>query len=105
MVKPTKVTNSIRALRESAGLTQIDLASRVGVTRQTLIAIEQGHSAMEILAVMTDGDSHKVLQRPPAPSLPVLRQTFKRTVIDQQANDHHCQTEPVQPVDHAIRIA
>lgn len=42
MVKPTKVTNSIRALRESAGLTQIDLASRVGVTRQTLIAIEQG---------------------------------------------------------------
>ncbi|KAA0946986.1 MULTISPECIES: DUF3509 domain-containing protein [unclassified Pseudomonas] len=29
------------------------------------IAIEQGHSAMEILAVMTDGDNHKVLQRPP----------------------------------------
>ena len=42
MVKPTKVTNSIRALRESAGLTQIDLASRVVVTRQTLIANEQG---------------------------------------------------------------
>jgi len=29
------------------------------------IAIEQGHSAMEILTVMTDGDSHKLLQRPP----------------------------------------
>jgi len=29
------------------------------------IAIEQGHSAIEILAVMTDGDSHQVLQRPP----------------------------------------
>jgi len=28
------------------------------------IAIEQGHSAMEILAVMTDGDSHQLLQRP-----------------------------------------
>lgn len=29
------------------------------------IAIEQGHSAMEILAIMTDGDSLKLLQRPP----------------------------------------
>ncbi|WP_203582398.1 helix-turn-helix transcriptional regulator [Microbacterium hibisci] len=42
MVKPTKVTNSIRAVRETAGMTQADLARRVGVTRQTLIAIEQG---------------------------------------------------------------
>ncbi|SDV04226.1 DUF3509 domain-containing protein [Pseudomonas mucidolens] len=29
------------------------------------IAIEQGHSAMEILAMMTDGDNHKLLQRSP----------------------------------------
>ena len=42
MVKPTKVTNSIRPLREQAGLTQAELAKRIGVTRQTLIAIEQG---------------------------------------------------------------
>ena len=42
MVKPTRVTNSIRAARESAGLTQAELAARIGVTRQTLIAIEQG---------------------------------------------------------------
>lgn len=42
MVKPTKVTNSIRAVRESAGMTQAELARRIGVTRQTLIAIEQG---------------------------------------------------------------
>ncbi|OPA92788.1 hypothetical protein BFW87_16815 [Pseudomonas fluorescens] len=34
------------------------------------IAIEQGHSAMEILAVMTDGDSHKLLQPPPTRALP-----------------------------------
>ncbi|AZF09261.1 MULTISPECIES: DUF3509 domain-containing protein [unclassified Pseudomonas] len=34
------------------------------------IAIEQGHSAMEILAVMTDGDNHKLLQPPPTRSLP-----------------------------------
>jgi putative transcriptional regulator len=42
MVRPTKVTNSIRAVRESSGLTQAELAKRIGVTRQTLIAIEQG---------------------------------------------------------------
>ena len=42
MVKPTRVTNSIRPLREKAGLTQAELAKRIGVTRQTLIAIEQG---------------------------------------------------------------
>ena len=42
MVKPTKVTNSIRELRFAAGeMTQAELADRVGVTRQTIIAIEQ----------------------------------------------------------------
>ncbi len=43
MVKPTKVTNAIRSLRFAHGeMTQAELAERVGVTRQTLIAIEQG---------------------------------------------------------------
>jgi putative transcriptional regulator len=43
MVKPTKVTNHIRSLRFAAGeMTQAELADRVGVTRQTIIAIEQG---------------------------------------------------------------
>ena len=43
MVKPTKVTNAIRALRFANGeMTQADLADRIGVTRQTVIAIEQG---------------------------------------------------------------
>jgi putative transcriptional regulator len=42
MVKPTRVTNSLRSVREAAGMTQADLARQVGVTRQTLIAIEQG---------------------------------------------------------------
>lgn len=42
MAKPTRVTNTLRALREQRGLTQAELARRVGVSRQTLIAIEQG---------------------------------------------------------------
>jgi putative transcriptional regulator len=43
MVKPTRVTNSIRALRFARGeMTQAELAELIGVTRQTVIAIEQG---------------------------------------------------------------
>ena len=43
MVKPTRVTNEIRALRTARdGMTQAELAERIGVTRQTVIAIEQG---------------------------------------------------------------
>lgn len=43
MVKPTKVRNRIRELRAEHGdLTQAALAEQVGVTRQTLIAIEAG---------------------------------------------------------------
>jgi len=43
MVKPTRVTNSIRRLRFERGeMTQAELADRTGVTRQTIIAIEQG---------------------------------------------------------------
>lgn len=40
---PTRVTNRIRALRfEHGEMTQQQLADAVGVTRQTIIAIEQG---------------------------------------------------------------
>jgi putative transcriptional regulator len=43
VVKPTRVTNAIRALRFAHGeMTQAELAERVGVTRQTIIAIERG---------------------------------------------------------------
>ena len=42
MVKATRVTNRIRVLRfEHGEMTQADLAKRIGVTRQTVIAIEQ----------------------------------------------------------------
>jgi putative transcriptional regulator len=41
--KPTRVTNEIRRLRFARDeMTQAELAERVGVTRQTIIAIEQG---------------------------------------------------------------
>jgi putative transcriptional regulator len=43
MGKPTRVTNEIRALRFKHGeMTQAELAERVDLTRQTIIAIEQG---------------------------------------------------------------
>ncbi|RFA17158.1 transcriptional regulator [Subtercola boreus] len=43
MVKATRVTNSIRALRFASGeMTQAALGGSIGVTRQTIIAIEQG---------------------------------------------------------------
>ena len=43
MGKPTGVSNQIRRLRfEHGEMTQAELAQRVGVTRQTIIAIEQG---------------------------------------------------------------
>jgi putative transcriptional regulator len=41
--KPTRVSNQIRRLRfETGEMTQAELAKRVGVTRQTIIAIEHG---------------------------------------------------------------
>lgn len=43
MVRPTRVTNDIRRLRfDRNEMTQAELADRIGVTRQTVIAIEQG---------------------------------------------------------------
>jgi putative transcriptional regulator len=43
LAKKTKVTNEIRRLRSEAGeMTQADLADLIGVTRQTVIAIERG---------------------------------------------------------------
>jgi putative transcriptional regulator len=43
MGKPTRVTNQIRRLRFERGeMTQAELAERIGVTRQTIIAIEHG---------------------------------------------------------------
>jgi len=37
-----KVSNNVREHRKNAGLTQEDLASAMGVSRQTIISIEKG---------------------------------------------------------------
>ncbi|MFD7099039.1 helix-turn-helix transcriptional regulator [Streptomyces xanthophaeus] len=43
MVRSTRVTNTIRTLRFAhEEMTQAELARRIGVSRQTVIAIEQG---------------------------------------------------------------
>lgn len=43
MAKPTSVTNRIGQLRnEAGGVSQSDVATAVGVTRQTMNAIERG---------------------------------------------------------------
>ncbi len=50
MAKQTEVRNRIRRLRFDAGeMTQQDLADRVGVTRQTIIALEGGAYAPSLL--------------------------------------------------------
>ena len=43
MQKPTQITNSIRELRlKNSEMTQAELADKIGMTRQTINAIEQG---------------------------------------------------------------
>lgn len=41
MSKQLPITNSVRELREAKGMTQGELGEAVGVTRQTIAAIEQ----------------------------------------------------------------
>ena len=38
-----KISNDVNALRSARGITQEDLAAAIGVTRQTIIAIEKGN--------------------------------------------------------------
>lgn len=42
MTDTSTVTGGLRAVRKAAGLTQAQLAAEVGVSRQTIIAIERG---------------------------------------------------------------
>jgi putative transcriptional regulator len=60
--KKTPITNKVRDLREKNGsMSQATLGNAIGVTRQTIIAIEQGHyspsleSAFRIARVFSVG--------------------------------------------------
>ncbi len=46
------VKNSVYELRNKAGMTQSDLAALVGVTRQTIIAIEKGNYTPSVLLAL-----------------------------------------------------
>ena len=43
-----RVKNTVQALRHEIGLTQEELAEKVGVSRQTIIAIERGNYAPSV---------------------------------------------------------
>ena len=44
-----KIENCVYDLRIKAGMTQEELAQKIGVTRQTIIAIEKGNYAPSVL--------------------------------------------------------
>lgn len=70
----TKITNSIRALRFARNeMTQADLAEKVGVTRQTIIAIEQSKYSPTLemafqIARALDAPLETVFQFPDVPT-------------------------------------
>ncbi len=48
----TEIVNKVHELRMKAGLTQEHLAELVGVSRQTIIAIEKGNYAPSIILAL-----------------------------------------------------
>lgn len=46
------VTNNVYQLRKKTGTTQEELAKEVGVTRQTIIAIEKGNYTPSVLLAL-----------------------------------------------------
>ncbi len=46
------IVNRVNASRTKAGLTQEELAEKVGVTRQTIIAIERGNYTPSVLLAL-----------------------------------------------------
>ena len=47
-----KIINSVHTLRTQKGLTQEELAERVGITRQTVISIEKGNYTPSVLLAL-----------------------------------------------------
>ncbi len=46
------MVNNLRATRESRGITQLDLAQRAAVTRQTIISLETGRYNPSLLLAL-----------------------------------------------------
>jgi putative transcriptional regulator len=53
------VNNNVQTFRTSAGMTQEDLATFVGVSRQTIIAIEKGNYVPSVLLALKIAETFK----------------------------------------------
>jgi putative transcriptional regulator len=72
MAKPTRITNRITELRTTLGMTQAELGDRIGVTRQTVNAIEGGKysPSLEVafkIAHVFGARLEQIFHYPPAP--------------------------------------
>ncbi len=54
------ISNTVHTLRTTKGLTQEDLADRVGVSRQTIISIEKGNYTPSVLLALKIASVFKV---------------------------------------------
>jgi putative transcriptional regulator len=54
------IENKVNEYRTKAGLTQEQLAEKVGVTRQTIIAIERGNYTPSVLLALKLADTFSV---------------------------------------------
>ncbi len=75
MVKPTQVTNRITELRGAAGMSQATLGDLIGVTRQTVNAIEGGKYSPSLeaafrIACALNASVEEVFQYPGHPPPP-----------------------------------
>lgn len=55
-----QILNTVYTLRTKRGLTQEDLAERVGITRQTVISIEKGNYTPSVLLALKIASVFKV---------------------------------------------
>ncbi len=54
------ISNTVHTLRTTKGLTQEDLAEKVGVSRQTIISIEKGNYTPSVLLALKIASVFKV---------------------------------------------
>lgn len=51
----SRIVNTVQKVRTQAGMTQEELAQKVGVSRQTIIAIEKGNYTPSVLLALKIG--------------------------------------------------